>query len=86
MFTYTNLCFLFLQKVDYVLVYSEAEPGKENDEEEKTNAETREKYEENLRKQGLLVEHVNSTGDQVCPALVSIFILFGFRFVLAKPG
>ena len=75
-----------MQKVDYVLVYSGDEPGKENDKEEKTNAETREKYEENLRKQGLLVEHVNSKGDQVCPALISTFKLFGFRFVLAKPG
>lgn len=80
-----QLVFPFVQKVDYVLVYSEAEPGKENDEEEKTNAETREKYEENLRKQGLLVEHVNSTGNQVCPALISIFMLFGVWFVLAKP-
>ena len=77
--------FPFVQKVDYVLVYSEPEPDKENDEEEKTNAETREKYEENLRKQGLLVEHVNFTGDQVCPAFISRFRLFCFRFVLAKP-
>jgi len=49
-----------------VLVYSEPELGKENDEEEKEKAETREKYEENLKKQGLRVEHVNSTGEQVC--------------------
>ena len=84
--TIVNLCFFFLQKVDYVLVYSEAEPGKENDEEEKIKAEARETYEENLRKQGLLVEHVNSTGDQVCPALISMFILFDFQFILAKPG
>ena len=53
------------QKIDYVLVYSEPEEGKENDEEEKEKADMREKYEENLRKQGLLVEHVSSQ-EQVC--------------------
>ncbi|XP_020626651.1 anoctamin-4-like isoform X2 [Orbicella faveolata] len=47
-------------KIDYVLVYSEPESGKENDEEEKEKAEIREKYEENLKKQGLMVEHVTS--------------------------
>lgn len=60
------MCCFFLQKIDYVLAYSDAEVGKENDEEEKFKAETRETYEENLRKQGLRVEHVNSTGEQVC--------------------
>ena len=48
-----------------MLVYSEAETGKENEEEEKQKAEAREKFEENLRKQGLIVEHVNSTDEQV---------------------
>ena len=56
---------LILQKIDYVLVYSEAETGKENEEEEKQKAEARGKFEENLRKQGLIVEHVNSTDEQV---------------------
>lgn len=51
--------------MDYVLVYSEAETGKENEEEEKQKAEARGKFEENLRKQGLIVEHVNSTDEQV---------------------
>lgn len=48
-----------------MLVYSEPEPGKENDEEEKEKADMREKYEDNLRKQGLMVEHVTSD-EQVC--------------------
>lgn len=61
----TYLCVSLLQKIDYVLVYSEPELGKENDEEEKEKAEMREKYEENLRKQGLMVEHVTSD-EQVC--------------------
>ena len=54
-----------MQKIDYALVYSEAETGKENEEEEKQKAEARGKFEENLRKQGLIVEHVNSTDEQV---------------------
>lgn len=48
-----------------MLVYSEPEKEKENDEEEKEKADMREKYEENLRKQGLMVEHVASD-EQVC--------------------
>ncbi|KAJ7340366.1 Anoctamin-4 [Desmophyllum pertusum] len=51
---------LLNKKIDYVLVYSEPEKEKENDEEEMEKAEMREKYEENLRKQGLMVEHVAS--------------------------
>lgn len=64
-----------LQKIDYVLVYSEPESGKENDEEEKEKAEIRETYEENLKKQGLTIEHVTST-EQVCKPAVNLSILF----------
>jgi len=63
------------KKIDYVLVYSEPESGKENDEEEKEKAEIREKYEENLKKQGLMVEHVTSD-EQVCKPAVNLSILF----------
>ena len=48
------------QKIDYVLVYSEPELEKRNEEEEREKAEMREKYEENLKKQGLMIEHVTS--------------------------
>lgn len=78
---YNNYCRLIesrislLQKIDYVLVYSEPESGKENDEEEKEKAEIREKYEENLKKQGLIVEHVTSD-EQVCKPGVNLSILF----------
>lgn len=69
-------CVSLLQKIDYVLVYSEPESGKENDEEEeKEKAELREKYEENLRKQGLMLEHATSE-DQVCKPAVNLSILF----------
>lgn len=62
---YIYLLIHLLQKIDYLLVYSEAETGKENEEEEKQKAEARGKFEENLRKQGLIVKHVNSTDEQV---------------------
>jgi len=68
-------CLSLLQKIDYVLVYSEPESGKENDDEEKEKAELREKYEENLKKQGLMLEHATSD-DQVCKAAVNLSILF----------
>jgi len=58
-------CIYLLQKIDYVLVYSEPESGKVNDEEEKEKAQIREKYEDNLKKQGLMIEHVTSDL-QVC--------------------
>ena len=64
-----------LQKVDYVLVYAEPESGKENDEEEKEKAEIREKYEENLKKQGLTIEHVTSD-EQVCEPALNLSMLF----------
>lgn len=70
-----EFCISLLQKIDYVLVYSEPESGKENDEEEKEKAEIREKYEENLKKQGLMVEHVTSD-EQVCKPAVNLSILF----------
>lgn len=68
-------CISLLQKIDYVLVYSEPELGKENDQEEKEKAEIREKYEENLRKQGLMIEHVTSD-EQVCKPAVNKIISF----------
>ena len=49
-----------------MLAYLEPERGKENDEDEMEKAEIRVKFEENLRKQGLLLEHVNSTGKEAC--------------------
>lgn len=49
-----------------MLAYLEPERGKENDEDEMEKAEIRFKFEENLRKQGLLLEHVNSTGKEAC--------------------
>lgn len=55
---------LLNKNIDFVLAYFEAEQGKENDEEEKEKAEMREKFEENLVKQGLLLERVNSTGKE----------------------
>ena len=58
-----------------MLVYSEPESGKENDDEEKEKADIREKYEENLRKQGLMIEHVTSD-EQVCIPAVNLSILF----------
>lgn len=70
-----EFCISLLQKIDYVLVYSEPESGKENDEKEKEKAEIREKYEENLKKQGLMVEHVTSD-EQVCKPAVNLSILF----------
>ena len=68
-------CISLLQKIDYVLVYSEPESGKVNDEEEKEKAEIREKYEDNLKKQGLMIEHVTSDV-QVCNPTVNLSILF----------
>ena len=43
-----------------VHVYSEPELEKRNEEEEKEKTDMREKYEENLKKQGLMIEHVTS--------------------------
>ena len=68
-----------------MLVYSEAEPGKENDEEEKKKMEMREKYQENLRKQGLRVEHVNSTGEQVKWGILKGRLRIGKEGFLSDP-
>ena len=65
-FVLMYLSFLYTQNIDFVLAYFEAEQGKENDEKEKEKAEMREKFEENLVKQGLLLERVNSTGKEAC--------------------